>query len=191
MQVMLNMLSQIGGNATTQALLEPGETTYYPNTGVRLVYAKHDPDSAVAAPVGSAVGKVTETSLTSGGNWYNPTVVAGKVYTADLSRSSSIYGVGIALQSFSGSASSLRYGWFMVSGELAELNRALAEDGISSIQARGVSVANNGVLVFAADGVFKTVATSTIRAALNGVGRARGASSGSAVSNIVLWGKNT
>lgn len=189
MQYLLNMLSQIGGDATTTPLLGPGETCYYPNTGVRLVYAKHDPDSAVAAPKGSAVGKLAESSLT-GSNWFNPTVKAGKIYTSDLSRSSSIYGVGIALQNFSSSASSLRYGWFMVAGELRELNEALAKQGIASIQARGISVAANGLLVFDADGQFGTIAATTIRAALNAVGRARVASSGSAISNIVLWGRN-
>lgn len=190
MQYLMNILTQIGGNASTSAMFDPGETAYYPNTGVRLVYAKHDPDSAVNAPVGSCVGKLTESSLSAGGNWFNPTVKAGVVYTADLSRSSSIYGVGIALNNFSSSASSLRYGWFMVQGELSQLNAMLAKQGISAITARGSSIAANGILRFDEDGKFGTVAATTILAALNGMGRARVASSGSAISNLVLWGRN-
>lgn len=190
MQNLINILTQIGGDATTSAMFEPGEIANYPNTGVMLVYAKHDPDSAVTAVKGSCVGKLAESSLTAGGNFFNPTVKAGKVYTADLSRSSSIYGVAIALNNFSSSASSLRYGWFMVKGELLDLNRMLAKQGISSIQARGSSIGANGILVFDEDGKFGTVAATTIRAALNGMGRARVASSGSAISNLVLWGRN-
>lgn len=183
----LTAQSGIGGDASTYAQFPPGTKATYPNTDCEFIYGKHDAHATLAAPAGSAVGKLTETTLMSG-SFYTPSVNVAKVYTAQLNRSSSLYGGLMAVQNFSGSASSLRYGWFMYKGELRNLNQQLVRDGGTAINARVTNVGANALIRFGADAKFRSVASATIYASF---ARARVAASGSACANILLFGQIT
>ena len=173
---MLSTLIQnpiIGGNGSTYPTNTIGYRTFYPGTNCQIEYVKADPASSVPIAIGGAVGTLRASVAAGSVAGYTSGNTAGAV-TGDLSRSDSVQFRGIALNTLSISSGTYRFGWVMTSGNLKDLNRALARDGIASVAIKCASVAKRSILNFNADNKLGTIAATTITAArgIKGVGRA-------------------
>ena len=161
-----------------------GRRWKYPGTNCEIIGIKYDGATSVPCSVGCPVGRIafaTEAGSVPGTGTGN---TKGGM-TSDISRSSASLGVGITLNIFTGSTSSLRFGYALVGGELNDLNRALVRDGITSININGKSIAQGGWFGFGAD-----VQVTSLAKTILSVGKVLGKSRTSITAAGVLINAN-
>jgi len=178
----------IRGNALTAAPLGIVVGEQVNVAGCVLEFCKYAPRSAVGASVGNALGYVRN-SLQNGS--INGTASGNNLcaVTADVSESNSTQPFGVALNVFSSSAGSYRFGWALRKGDVRNLNRWLVKQGIATIQVRLTSVGAQAGLVFNTDGAFKTIALTTMdKGRRCGVNVGAAVTSATSSANVILGG---
>lgn len=156
--------------------------------GCVLEFIKYAPRSAVGASVGNVLGHVRNSLQNGSINGSASGNNLGAV-TADVSESNSTQPFGVALNVFSSSAGSYRFGWALRKGDVRSFNRWLTRHGIASVQVRITSVGAQAGLVFNTDGAAKTIALTTMdKGRRFGVNVGAAVTSATSSANVIIGG---